>query len=231
MKRAKASGGTHALALAMTQTFGEVPAMTARDSTIEPFPDHIDRDRFGDWLSGFVDGEGHFSLHFDGSTNGTKRTLPKCYFVIRLRQDDINALKLIQSYWQCGFMTLQNPRKYDPPNAKPQANYTVASVPDLAKIVVAHFDRFPLYAKKKRDFLIWKQGVELAFEVRRRHRRRKPGQRGGLTTKWTDHEHAVFTQLHHEIRNIRKYETNGQVSDPIILLEHCERQEELFSCD
>ena len=38
--------------------------MAKTKSIIPSFPAEIDRDRFGDWLSGFVDGEGCFGLNW-----------------------------------------------------------------------------------------------------------------------------------------------------------------------
>src|SRR4051812_7934166 len=98
---------------------------------IEPFPNHIDRNRFGDWLTGFTDGEGSFVLGFYKPSKRYVHYHAVAYFRIKLRNDDLEILKRIRSFWQCGNLD-ENVRRGDKiPNAKPTAVYTVTSVPEL----------------------------------------------------------------------------------------------------
>ena len=145
--------------------------MAKSQSIIAPFPEHIDRRDFGNWLSGFADGEGCFLLGTHqrkrtGRSSEVACTKLGARFSIRLRADDVDALKLIQSYFGCGVITC-----HDRSTAgHPQCTFTMHTYRDLAQLVISHFVSHPLFAKKRHDFTVWKEGVELAFAVSKRQK-------------------------------------------------------------
>lgn len=161
---------------------------------IEPFPSDIDRTTFGAWLSGFVDGEGCFYLAL---AKGRYCRTPKAEMAIQLRVDDAPVLRLIQSFWQCGRLNnvvhLRGVR------------LTVSKIKDLSRIVVPHFDRFPLFAKKRKDFVIWKKAVEMLDQINDRPYYGGDGN-GGLT-KCSDEERLLFASLKYELEEGRKLRT------------------------
>lgn len=175
----------------------------AQRTPIPPFPPDIDRDFFGAWLSGLTDGEGHFGLSVEW-TRG--RESPHCCFGIGLRDDDFPALARIRSFFGCGGL-YHSTRCNKTEHA--QASCKVFSATDLAQVIVPHFDRFPLQAKKANDFRIWRKAVLLCFDVRRRRRRglgRTPsGGYPGFRRKWTSAEVAEFVALKDALRAQRKY--------------------------
>ena len=69
---------------------------TISTTPISPFPSEIDRHDFGNWLSGFCDGEACFVLQADIRHNGAAC---RASIRIELRDDDTEILYLIQSYW------------------------------------------------------------------------------------------------------------------------------------
>lgn len=161
---------------------------------IPPFPLDTNRDRFGDWLSGFSDGEACFFLNCRRRRKASHSTDLGARFIINLRSDDESVLRLIQSYWQCGNVGWQNGTRAD------QTRYVRLQVytwPELAGVVVPHFDRYPLRAKKVRDFLIWREAVLLGYRVASRPFQRRTGKgRGrGMFTKWLPDERASFEGL------------------------------------
>lgn len=169
---------------------------------IEPFPADIDRDAFGHWLSGFVDGEGSFALYH---TTGQKTRYESLRASLRicLRDDDAPILSRIQSYWSCGVMSSHATNK-----GHPAANITIVKLADLVSVVIPHFERFPLRAKKRNDFTIWKAGVTLMQTVAKRPH---PSigvswhvQRG--TTKWSDSERRQFKRLEQQLKSSRCYD-------------------------
>ena len=108
---------------------------------------------FGHWLSGFVDGEGHFGLT-------KQKGRPYCaYFTIGLRADDGAILEQIQTFLECGKIDRERRRH----------NYRVFNTWDLVSRVTRQFDRFPLRAKKARDFNTWKIAVILIHEIHQRN--------------------------------------------------------------
>jgi len=113
---------------------------------------------FGHWLAGLVDGEGCFTL---GVKNGVG---PR--FSLGLRKDDRPVLEMIQR--TLGFGVLSN-RERGPadrakmPNANPQTVFECRNTGQCAALVKV-FRRFPLQAKKSRDFAIWAEAVDLMLE-------------------------------------------------------------------
>ena len=165
---------------------------------IPPFPADVDRDSFGNWLSGFVDGEGHFGLLDD------KRNYPAARFSINLRADDLPILQQIQSYWQVGRILYS---EY-PSNcrSKPKVNYQVNKARDLAEILIPHFEHYPLRAKKSRDFQIWKTGILIIKKSVCRRRQYGPG-RKGYRPKLSDQERSEFSSLVKSIKEIRRFDS------------------------
>lgn len=173
--------------------------MAKRKSTdhIPPFPDSIDRDYFGAWLSGFVDGEGCFYLHYC-----TANKQHQAGFAIQLRADDQQVLQLIRSYLQSGrfFHRLSQSE-----HQKPRIGYIISDIEALHNVVVPHFIKYPLFAKKTRDFSIWRQGVELAYRVHKRPMKRPPTNRGGSFPKWGEDDHEQFCALIADLKQQRRY--------------------------
>lgn len=163
---------------------------------VRPFPSDIDRNSFGHWLSGFVDGEATFYL-------GLQKSGFCVRMVISLRSDDRPILELVQGFLGCG--TLSTRPNYSNPHLPPLTLLDVSDVNSLHNIVVPHFHRFPLRAKKRNDFLIWERAVALCWTVQCR----KAVSRGfGLGTfpKWADTDREEFKRLHDELRAGRRYD-------------------------
>ncbi len=183
---------------------------------IPPFPADIDRNAFGNYLSGFTDGEGCFMLAFHESSrlcrsgNTYTRLHFDARFTILLRLDDLAILETIQSYFGCGkiFHHLHRPA------SSPQANFEVRKPKDLFLSVIPHFDQYPLRAKKARDYVIWRRGVELAYRVWQKpsRARKGPGKSKGWHTRWTDEEKNEFFGLVAALKEQRKF------SSPIVAL-------------
>lgn|SRR5262245_30505875 len=139
-----------------TRPFSPAGGKLKRLTVIIPaFPEEIDRSAFGHYLSGLVDGEGYFHIGWQ------KPRRKRRYFVaalkIGLRADDRAILELIQSFLGCG-----NIHSFSRSgNRGDVAVFDVGAVGDLAEIVIPHFDRYPLRAKKRHNYLLWREAVLL----------------------------------------------------------------------
>jgi LAGLIDADG DNA endonuclease family protein len=182
-----------------------------KNHSIEPFPANIDRNHFASWLSGFTDGEGCFHLGTYRVKSANNCLVAASHFEISLRADDSKAIKLIQSFLECGNITPRKaPKKIK--NAKPGVMFRIYKVADLVSKLIPHFENFPLFAKKKRDFILWKEGVLMQAEIKNRGRRFKSG--GGRMPQWTKEEFARFLDLVATLDNTRQYDSSFEISLP-----------------
>lgn len=108
------------------------------------------------WFVGLTDGEGSFQI--DKRNHRSPGANYHCHFTIALRDDDRAILEEIRD-------TLGIGKIYDKPDRstltckkRPQVEYRVGTIADCAELVKL-FDTYPLRAKKRRDFEIWKQAV------------------------------------------------------------------------
>jgi hypothetical protein len=105
------------------------------------------------WLAGFTDGEGCFVFQ---KYPNDGRIQPR--FVIGLRADDTMILERLHGTFGG---RLQFKPVYDSSRgSSPQCVWYVLAKRDLARLV-EYFDRFPLRAKKARDYAIWRQAVSV----------------------------------------------------------------------
>lgn len=158
------------------------------------FPQQAVDESFGHWLSGFTDGEGSFFLHFGKAQVHVR-------FAIQLRADDADIIHSIKSFWGCGYIHFRH-RKQD---KSPMVSFSVSSLSHHINIIVPHFERFPLRAKKAKDFVIWRKGLDVALSVKNR-RRRMIGLGGGSYPKWTKSDIDEFSRLTLLLKSTRKYQ-------------------------
>lgn len=142
----------------------------------------------GDWLAGFIDGE--------GSLNIAPRGQPR--FSLKLRDDDTSLIQDIHIFLGVGTVHKSKccppTSKYYSPNANPQIRLDVIGSDN--KKLVSLLDEFPLRSKKSRDYVIWKKAVEIYS--------------GSLFNRWSDaalkkkrYDELMLLKL--ELENIRKY--------------------------
>jgi hypothetical protein len=167
----------------------------------------------GNWISGFVDGEGCFYLAYRDTKKGNH---PACEasFHLSLRDDDSDILHRINSYFLCGTVR-PHVRRERAGNGKPCIGYAVHTIRDLANTIVPHFEKFPLQSKKQRDFAIWKRAVNLSWHVSnglrfndkpiyRSRGRRSRGKIGNHAVRTSDQLNE-FEKLVIELRLVREY--------------------------
>lgn len=175
----------------------------AAGHSIDPFPSDIDRDAFGNWLSGLVDGEGCFVLGWNEPSRDRTTRVPLARFSIQLRADDYRILEAIKSFWGCGTTHLRTKVS----QRSPAYAYIVSSKSSLHNILVPHFEKYPLRAKKQRDFVIWKRAVALCCRINSHPKRKRRGSLSGWDRSWTAEAIAEFDYYWRTLRQQRQYQS------------------------
>lgn len=121
----------------------------------EDLIESLERDGFGHYLAGLIDGEGTFLIRRGHHRDSAPRMR------VKLRDDD--AAILFECQRRTGLGNVYAENKASPScssNSKPQMVWDVQRRADLPKLVLI-LQCFPLRAKKRRDFEIWRLAVSV----------------------------------------------------------------------
>jgi hypothetical protein len=112
-------------------------------------------DAWGYWFAGFFDGEGCFLVK--AMHHGRRTTRYVCSAEITLRADDAAILYEIAE--RTGIGQVHDKRGADDPRRpNPFSRWQFGKKAE-AQALVAIFDRYPLRAKKARDYAAWRRAV------------------------------------------------------------------------
>lgn len=104
------------------------------------------------WVSGFSDAEASFSIRITRDKNRKTGWRISPIFSIELHNRDILLLKRIWAFFNVGTFTEQK-------NGK--VTYYVQSFADLTKVIIPHFNKYPLLTQKKAYFILFTQIINL----------------------------------------------------------------------
>ena len=111
---------------------------------------------FASYVSGFVDGEGCFSVSFTLRAKLKTGIEVRPSFSVSQNKRNYAVLKMIRDFFDCGAIRFS---KRDQ-NYK----YEVRSINDLVKKIVPHFEKYSLMTSKQRDFNIFTQVCKLIIQ-------------------------------------------------------------------
>ena len=106
-----------------------------------------------EYISGYVDGEGCFSISFSKREKFLVGFETKPSFSVSQNEDRAQILFLMQKVFKCGFIR----RDYSDKTLK----YEVRSLNDLIKKIIPHFEKYPLLSEKNKDFEFFKKACFL----------------------------------------------------------------------
>lgn len=104
-----------------------------------------------DYITGFVDGEGCFSISIFKDSRRLTGWQVKPIFSISLHNKDLNLLESIQRTFNVG-------KIYK--HGVDSMQYRVSSLNNL-DVIIKHFDKYPLITKKQADYILFKEAVNL----------------------------------------------------------------------
>ncbi len=102
-----------------------------------------------EYISGFSDGEGCFSVSFSKRDKFLIGWETKPSFCVAQNHDRAEILSLMQRKFGCGFMRRDMKDK--------TLKYEVRSLHDLLTKVIPHFENYPLMSGKAKDFKLFKR--------------------------------------------------------------------------
>ena len=108
-----------------------------------------ERPGIANWICGFVDGEGCFSVSLirNTTTSSGWQVFPE--FVVTQGEKSRRALEAIKDYFECGQIYIN--RRHDN-HREPLLRYCVRSRQDLQEKVIPFFRQYPLRTAKQEDF-------------------------------------------------------------------------------
>jgi hypothetical protein len=96
------------------------------------------------WISGFVDGEGCFSISFNKREKLTTGVEVRPSFSIAQKADSVKALENIKNFFDCGSI------RYSARDGC--YKYEVRSINEIVGKIIPHFEKYTLKTQKKNDF-------------------------------------------------------------------------------
>ncbi len=123
-----------------------------------------ERLKIENWIVGFTDGEGCFSVSFirNKTTRSGWQIFPE--FVITQGEKSLPALKIFQNYFKCGKIFIN--KRYDNHNEN-LYRFCIRSIDDLEKKLNPFFAKNKLRTAKKKDFEAFSRIVKSM--VQRKH--------------------------------------------------------------
>lgn len=105
------------------------------------------------YLAGFVDGEGCFSITINSRKQPRKGLYVRLLFEIELREDDKEILEKIQKTLGCGYIYRLDYQKYK--KWIPHCKLKVSNFADIYSKIIPFFRKYPLQGKKKENFKVF----------------------------------------------------------------------------
>lgn len=108
------------------------------------------------YISGYVDGEGCFTISFSRREKMSTGWEVKPSFSVSQNEERAQVLKLIQEYFNCGSIR----RDYGDKTLK----FETRNLQNLVTKVIPHFCKFPLLSDKQKDFEIFSKVCNLVAQ-------------------------------------------------------------------
>ena len=108
-----------------------------------------------DYIVGFVDGEGCFCISIAKHKTLRRKAEVRLLFEIELKEDDHAVLQAIQKTLGCGNIYRLEYQRYA--QWKPHVKLKVSNIKDIVEHIIPFFDKHPLQAKKRKDYLLFRK--------------------------------------------------------------------------
>lgn len=122
------------------------PEITPSERPKLTFPDNLNPY----WVSGFVAGDGGFSVYIKDKTETSKFRISYRFFVTQHIRD-LELMNLFCKYFNCGLVAVRsNP-------TTPRCDFIVQDKKSIIENIIPHFESYPMFNLKQTDFIIFKE--------------------------------------------------------------------------
>jgi len=104
------------------------------------------------YVTGLIDGEGSWLLSISKNSKCSLGYKINLGLEIGLHRKDLDLLKGLQAYFKVGGIYK---------NSDNMMHYKVSSIKDLTRVIIPHFDKYPLVTQKRADFEILKHAIDI----------------------------------------------------------------------
>jgi len=123
------------------------PNIVPVDKPVINLPDNLNPQ----WVSGFVAGDGGFSIYVRPALDYVILEKVYCRFHIAQHIKDLELLKLFIKFFDCGVVALRSNL------ATPRCDFIVQNTASILDKILPHFDRYPLLNLKEEDYICFKE--------------------------------------------------------------------------
>ena len=113
------------------------------------------------YVTGFIDGEGCFSVSFNLREKLKTKIEVRPSFAIGQNKRSLEILKKIRQFFNCGSIRFSKSDQC--------FKYEVRNIDELRKLIIPHFRKFPLMTTKKTDFEIFSKICDRVAQMKHRN--------------------------------------------------------------
>lgn len=106
------------------------------------------------WVSGFVAGDGGFSINIRPSNSYILKQQVYCRFHIAQHIKEIKLMNLFIKFFNCGSVYIRA-------NSSQMCDFVVQDVNLILYNIIPHFDIYPIFSLKFKDYICFKKGLNI----------------------------------------------------------------------
>jgi hypothetical protein len=122
-----------------------------------------ERPRIAEWIAGFTDGEGCFSISVVRNEGCRLGWQVQHEFAITQSSGSMAALEAIRSHLGCGRIIVSHRADN---HREPLARYSVKRRSDVIDLIIPFFEAHPLMTAKRNDFELFREAMEIVSSGR-----------------------------------------------------------------
>lgn len=134
-----------------TKVLNHYPDIVPFDKPVINLPDNLNPY----WVSGFVAGDGNFSVYVKPAKDYALGEKVYYRFQITQHSKDLELMSLFTKFFNCGVVHVRSNL------ATPRCDFIIQDASSILDKIIPHFDIYPLCNLKQKDFICFKNSMSL----------------------------------------------------------------------